>query len=392
MGKRTRTGISILLALTILVLALAGCGNTAQQTQTTAQTPAPTDTEVVATVEPEDTSTQDDPDGTHTVVDPYGQSWEIANTVNSIVVPFPAAAQMILGLGAADLLTGGYLTESTLNHTIFQETMDRIVVIRPTNDLPVEEVMNCAPDFAVLYSEAQVDCLADTGIPCLLYSVNDIAGMKENMNVLAEAIGTDKAKENAVAYSDFYDRLLAEVTSMTSAIPEDEKPVVFFNMGTDELNTYPGNTIASDWVEYSGGVYAATLLGLINEEGPANGLNGVTVTAEELINVNPDIIICTSQEGIDAIYANPAFAGITAVKEGNIYLNPEGACTWVRAHFEAPLQLTWAPKIISPDYTQDLDSRAYVQEFYEQFYDYTLSDEEYEGIVNPVSIAVSPTK
>lgn len=74
---------------------------------------------------------QVDPNGTHVVTDAYGTDVEIPNTVNSIVVPFPAATQTVLGLGGADKLTGGFILPTDMNKTMFGDYMDKIVQMTP---------------------------------------------------------------------------------------------------------------------------------------------------------------------------------------------------------------------------------------------------------------------
>ena len=111
--------------------------------------------------------------------------------------------------------------------------------------------------------------------------------------------------------------------------------------------------------------------------------NEPTLTAEQILEADPDIIICTTVAGRDAILGNSAFDNVKAVKNGKVYMNPLGGSVWFKAHFEAPLQLAWAPTIISPELCAELDTRAYVDEFYQTFYGYTVTDEDYETIMNP---------
>lgn len=311
---------------------------------------------------------------THTVVDAQGNSVEIPNQIDSIVVPFPAAAQTVLGLGAADLLSGGFVLNTDMNAAMFPDVLSSITVIRPS-DINSEVVMNCEPDFVVLASAKQAEALGDINIPVLLYATSSIEDLEKDCTMIAAAIGTDEAKDKAAFYTEFYEELEQTVSQMTAKIPEDEKPVVYVATADDPLTSIGSGTVVSNWVEVSGGIYAPTVLKM-------DGFD-ITLTAEQLVEADPDIIICTTKAGMDALLDNPAFKNVSAVASGKVYLNPMGGSVWFKAHFEAPLELAWAPTVIAPEQTAKLDTRSYVEEFYQAFYGYELTDEDYELIMNP---------
>ncbi len=315
-----------------------------------------------------------DPEGTHSVVDGFGNELEIPNTVDSIVVPFPAATQMVLGLGGADLLSGCYILTTDMNDAMFGDYMDKVTLIKPS-EINIEVVMNCDPDFAVVASQGQKDTIAEANVPTILFNGSSFDNMSNTVHTIAEAIGTEEALEKADAYRAFYDDLVETVGDMTKDVADEDRPRVFICTEDDGLSTAQIGGIVSDWIYLSGGISICDVLGVTDNE--------PTLTAEQILEADPDIIICTTVAGRDAILGNSAFDNVKAVKNGKVYMNPLGGSVWFKAHFEAPLQLAWAPTIISPELCAELDTRAYVDEFYQTFYGYTVTDEDYETIMNP---------
>jgi iron complex transport system substrate-binding protein len=315
-----------------------------------------------------------DPEGTHTVTDVAGNDVEIPNTVTSIVVPFPAATQCVFGLGGADLLSGCYILDTDMNDIMFGQYRDTTVEISPS-DINAEVVMNCDPDFAIVPGQSQADAIAETGTPTLMYSGADFESMKASVEMIAEAIGTQDALDKADKYGLFYDALVDEVSSMTGDVADEDRPSVFVCTEDDGLSSFGADSMISDWVELSGGVSICDELGVEGGE--------ITLTSEQILQADPDIIICVTVAGRDAIVNDPAYADVSAIKNGKVYVNPLGGSVWFKAHFEAPLELAWAPTVIQPELAADLDTRAWVDEFYETFYGYEVTDEDYDVIMNP---------
>ena len=70
---------------------------------------------------------------------------------------------------------------------------------------------------------------------------------------------------------------------------------------------------------------------------------------------------------------------MAAITQGEVYKCPTGAFWWDRPSPESPLFLMWLAKTLYPEYTQDIDLKGETKAFFQQFYQYDLSDEEYES-------------
>lgn len=144
--------------------------------------------------------------------------------------------------------------------------------------------------------------------------------------------------------------------------------------GKNLLKVDGTGTIVDMWIKLAGGVNAVQKDGFKME-----------MSAEELININPDIIIvggADNQTAVEKIYAHPAYAGSKAVANKKVFGNPSGVFTWDRYGAEAALQILWAGTVIQPGLFTDIDVKAETKAFYKKFMNYELSDAEFGYILH----------
>ena len=81
--------------------------------------------------------------------------------------------------------------------------------------------------------------------------------------------------------------------------------------------------------------------------------------------------------------ASEALSELQAIKDGAVAIAPLGPVVWSMGSTEAMLQLYWAADLINPE-LYDFDVPAITKEYFATFYGYELTDEEVDGILNPV--------
>ena len=111
--------------------------------------------------------------------------------------------------------------------------------------------------------------------------------------------------------------------------------------------------------------------------------DGVTVGMEQILAWNPDVVILGSttltdpkdpQAAARTLLANPAWAGVNAIKNNKVLVNPVGAYYWDRYSAEGALQLLWSAKTLHPELFPQLDVAAETKAFYSRFLNYQLTD------------------
>lgn len=106
-----------------------------------------------------------------------------------------------------------------------------------------------------------------------------------------------------------------------------------------------------------------------------------TLTIEQIMNWDPEIIFMGRMDDTGIILDNDAWSGITAVENGDVYLSPSGVFHWDYSG-ESVLLMLYLAKNIQPDLFADLNMEDEIQNYYETFYGYTLSDENIQNILN----------
>ena len=144
--------------------------------------------------------------------------------------------------------------------------------------------------------------------------------------------------------------------------------------GKNLLKVDGTNTIIDEWIRVAGGQNAVSKAG-----------NMLEINAEEIININPDVIIigrAKAPEILKKLYEDQVYAGTNAVKNKKVYVNPAGVFSWDRYGAEGALQILWAVKTLHPELFKDVDIAAETKKFYKEFLHYDLSGKEVGYILN----------
>ena len=156
-------------------------------------------------------------------------------------------------------------------------------------------------------------------------------------------------------------------------IKEIPAPVKGTDVQMEEIQKVNHKTIIDEWIRYAGGKNAITA------DGPQ-----ITVTIEEIVKANPDIIIIggtQSRKGIEQLMNDPQWASLKAVQNGRVYSNPVGTFNWDRYSAESALQILWAGQMIQPELFSDVNLVKETQEFYKTFLHYDLSIDDAQRII-----------
>ena len=371
--KKAKRAVLLLLIVAMLMSAFAGCSSPASEETPVATTENSTQPSESAE-EPSESPEGADQSETHTVVDFYDREVEIPNEVDSIICITPAVTQILAMLGAEDKVVAGAgtFTADTLNGKMFPGLNDMAAMSR--DDVNVESVLEYDPDVLIWgYGIDSVpEAIIEAEIPVVACNILSAEELMDAVDLMGEVLGGE-AIEKAAAYREYYTSRMTQAEERTAGIAEEEKPTVYMANGS-ALRTNGENSMPYSWTTLCGGKLASLDLEL-------GDTSNIDVTLEELMNLDPDIIVTTTTEVRDEFLTDPQYAGLSAVKNEKVYANPKGGSVWYLGHVEAPIQLTYAFTLIHPELAEEVDEE--VRYFYETFYEYDLSDEEYQEIMNP---------
>ncbi|MGI5876200.1 MAG: ABC transporter substrate-binding protein [Dethiobacteria bacterium] len=310
---------------------------------------------------------------TKIITDMAGSEVEITTDIQRVVNLWPASNAAMLCMGAGDKLVG--TTDFTKKLPWSQFVYPGIVDV-PTATDNAEELLEIDPDLIITPTNDVAVNLREAGLPAINLMFSNYDEMKRAFAILGDALGEEYAAK-AAAWSELVDNNIAEVSNALGDLAEEDKPIVYYIQGQTNQGLYSsfrGNSIMNDWITYGGGIFASALM----------GLEGTEVTAEEVLALNPDIVIIggpAQHELYEELMADDAWKDINAVKNNRVYTNPNGLFPWERFGMESALQIKFAASVIHPDLYQ-VDMIAEVQDFYREFVGIELTDEQAQNMIN----------
>jgi len=296
-------------------------------------------------------------------------------------IPMPIASTIISIDGGASRLVGmnpaskQAILDGILGK-IFPETEAVPADITAPNFIPnVEELAATNPDLVVQWADRGpdfVDPITNAGLTAMLISYGTEEKTQQYHQMLATAMGKP---ERAEMINGWRDQVAAEMAEKSQAIPADKKPKVLYLLRAQETMTASGDkgNYNSFYINLAGGTSASAEL---------DG-QGVTISAEQIAEWDPDVILLNSFEPtLDAsrVYDDPILSLTKAAQARKVYKMPLGGYRWDPPNQESPLTWMWLANLLHPDVFQ-YDLRAEMKKAYKSLYDYDLTEEDIDGIL-----------
>lgn len=269
-----------------------------------------------------------------------------------------AAEKPFLAPAVRDLPTLGRLTGKGNTANI-----EMVLAARP--DIIID-VGTIDPTYASLADRVQ----EQTGIPYVLID-GRFERTAESYRLLGRLLDR---QERASALATYADRTLAEVRREVAAVSQSARPRVYYGRGPDGLETGLAGSINVELLDWVGAVNVAAAAG-------AGGL--ATVSPEQVLAWNPDIVLTLDPGFHKALAGDPRWAGVKAVRDGRIHRAPTLPFGW----FDAPpganrlIGVRWLRAVLYPD-LPPIDLRAAATEFYSLFYQVDLTGEQLDLLLS----------
>lgn len=238
-------------------------------------------------------------------------------------------------------------------------------------DIQTEELLKAKPQIALTSDANQAKALRNAGIPTANVMFQNFTGLKQSVKITAQILG-GTAPKIAKAYTK---TLNSNINYVASKVKHDNyQPTVLHIGNISDLTKVDGrHTIIDDWMKAAGTKNALTAKG-----------NQITVTAEQIMKANPDMIIIggtTTKKALTTLRHDSRFKHLKAVKAGKVYGNPTGTFAWDRYSTEAALQVLWVAKLAHPNQFKTLNMVNQTQQFYNKYYHYDLTKTEAKQIL-----------
>lgn len=337
---------------------------------------------------------------THIVVDHGGNSVEVPNKIERIVVTgiWPLPAVLSVFFNSADKIVGiapqsKTAAENSLLATVYPEILNAETNFTDGTAINIEELVKLKPD-VVFYSEnnkEQKETMLNAGIPAIGISANGwhydcITTLNEWLNTLTEVFKysddisiltarSERAKEKS---NEIYDMIKGRVSSLSD---EEKKRVFFLFQYTDSAMLTSGENFFGQWW--------ADAVGAINVANELKNDNSVSTNLEQVYAWNPEMIIITNFTTAlpNDLYNNTIgsydWSGVKAVADKEVYKMPLGMYRTYTPGIDTPITLLWFAKTVYPDIFSDVDLVSETRNYYKEIFDIDLTDDQIKGIFNP---------
>jgi iron complex transport system substrate-binding protein len=216
--------------------------------------------------------------------------------------------------------------------------METLLALKP------QIVLAWKSDFVMKEVEKQ---FAKFGVPVVFIQEDLVEDEPNAIRFVGHALGRE---ERAEALAKDAENRLAYIAKMRDAIVPSNRPVVYYAEGADGLATECAESFHFSPLKFVGvrPAFACVQKTMIGME---------KVSMEQIISVNPDVIIAADEKFFKSVYADARWAGIKAVKNKRVYLTPKDPVNFLDRppSFMRILGVEWLASVIYPKaYKKDI--------------------------------------
>ena len=364
----------------VLMLGAAGCSGVTTENESAEEQ-----------ITSENTESVDNGDGTRTIIDQVGNEVVLPEKIERVVIAsvWPLASVYVLSMGTDKLVGLDPAIISAAENSMLIKIAPEISEIESgfsqNGFMNAEELIKLDPD-VVLYSSGvpeDYEVASQAGIPAVGFSLsikdyNAVETINSWIELLEEVMGEDLSSSEYIEYGNEIQELVAD---RLKDVKEEDKPrsMVIHKYSDNTLSVPGADTWAEYWIEASGGINVA------------DEIEGTKETSiEQVYEWNPEKIFITNFNDAlpEDIYNNTLcsadWSGVQAVIGQDVNKIPLGMYRWYVTCSDSPMMLLWMAKQNHPELFEDIDFNETMKDFYSRFYDFTLTDEDIEQILNPV--------
>lgn len=219
------------------------------------------------------------------------------------------------------------------------------------------------------YQNDEAEQLKALGIAPVMVKNETIEELQSGFRALGELVGQE---ERAQEFIDLYGDTYEKIASYAEQVEAAEKPRVLY-LRTSELKLQGNDNFIAEAMDMAGGQ---------NVSPDASNL-----TMEEILALDPEIIFLSWFDDFepDDLYENRIdgqdWSHVSAVVNKRVYKTPLGIYRWDAPGIETPLMMEWLAVMIQPEIFADIDIKQEVTDFFQTYFDYTLTQEDYDQIM-----------
>lgn len=314
-----------------------------------------------------------------------GKTAVLPHTVERVATSWESQNSVLAMLGFGDKIVA--TTRYARSTPAFQKFIPSIKntelsTMAGSGQVNVEQLMRLHPDLMLVaegFPKTKKAQLEAAGIAVVDFTSDSFAALLHRVSIVGEMLGADAAKR-AKAYVKYFAWNKQRVAEHLATLPQQQRVRVYVASGTP-LTTSGRPSLNQDWIDAAGAINVAEDWQLASVMP-----NDTNVNIESVLAANPDVIIAMRKRDVAAIKKDPRWHTVSAVKHNRIYANPRGLFWWSRNTSEEALQFLWLATKLYPEQFKDIDMKQETHDFYQQFYNIDLSDDDVNAFLNQLPL------
>lgn len=309
-------------------------------------------------------------DGIRTITDLAGRTVEIPDNPMRIATIDGPSFEKIVMLGGSEriAMTRKLDFSKQFLMTKMFPGAESVPTVEDHFNPNIEELLEENIDL-VFFRDSVPDAIAkmeEAGIPVVITQISQLPStdeefydlQKKEVMVIGEVLGGESIRK-AQEWCDYFDEQIQAVSLRTVDVAD--RPSVYYIKGPSALSVFDTGSYLSFWISLAGGNFVSID-------------TGSEATMEQVVSWNPEYIFLGRTGDKSLVLDDTAWSDIQAVRKGNVSVYPKNV-QWDYS-CQGILQLSIMAKTIHPNLFEDVSIETLIKDYYREFYNYELSDDE----------------
>lgn len=235
------------------------------------------------------------------------------------------------------------------------------------HELLAENLLANPPDLCVTNSKARLEMLEKLKVPTIFVDLSTTDKMLDSVRVLGKALNKQDAAEK---YIEYFHSTMADLKRRGDAIPQKDRLRVLYS-NPQSLR------VPSEPVE--------KVMKLIGSESVTRKLAEQkirTFDLEDVMRWDPQILFISNPRLKAELSGSPALKDVSGVRSGQMVVTPTVGHFYGSPNVELPIAGYWMLHNIYPKYFSREDLKEKMKEFYKNFFNYEMTDDDLNLILS----------